>query len=63
LFSNKFKIVILRKIRKSMNVIKRLIRFPFNLLGLQIVTMDAFNSQRYKINEIINKATTHYKNH
>jgi hypothetical protein len=44
-----------------MNVIKRLIRFLFNLLGLQIVTMDAYNSQRYKINEIINKANTYYK--
>jgi hypothetical protein len=44
-----------------MSVIKRLIRLPFNLLGLQIVNMDGYNSQRHKVNEIINKANTYYK--
>jgi hypothetical protein len=44
-----------------MSVIKRLVRLPFNLLGLQIVKMDGYNSQRRKVNEIINKANTYYK--
>jgi hypothetical protein len=44
-----------------MNVINRLIRLPFNLLGLQIVNIDAYNSQRHKVNKIINKANTYYK--
>ncbi len=44
-----------------MSVIKGLIRLPFNLLGLQIVNMDGYNSQRHKVNEIINKANTCYK--
>ena len=44
-----------------MSVIKRLIRLPFNLLGLQIVNMDGYNSQQHKVNEIINKANTYYK--
>jgi len=44
-----------------MSVIKRLLRLPFNLLGLQIVNMDEYNSQRHFVNEIINKANTYYK--
>ena len=44
-----------------MSVIKRLIRLPFNLLGLQIVNMDGYNLQRHKVNEIINRANTYYK--
>jgi hypothetical protein len=44
-----------------MSVIKRLIRLPFNLLGLQIVNMDGYNSQRHKVNEIIIKANSYYK--
>jgi hypothetical protein len=44
-----------------MSVIKRLVRLPFNLLGLQIVNMDGYSSQRHKANEIIYKANTYYK--
>jgi hypothetical protein len=44
-----------------MSVIKRLIRLPFNLLGLEIVNMDGLNSKRLKVNEIIDKANAYYK--
>ena len=44
-----------------MSLIKRLIRLPFNMLGFQIVTMDRYNLQQQKINEIMNKAQTYYK--
>jgi len=44
-----------------MRVIKRLIRLPFNLLGLKIVRMDGEDLQRNKIDKIINKANTYYK--
>jgi hypothetical protein len=44
-----------------MNVIKGLIRLPFNLLGLQIVTMSGYNSLQQKKSNIINKANSYYK--
>jgi hypothetical protein len=44
-----------------MSLIKRLIRLPFNLLGLQIVSMNGYNSQQHKVSEIIKKANICYK--
>jgi hypothetical protein len=44
-----------------MSVIKRLIRLPFNLFGLQIINMNGYTSQQHKVNEIINRANTYYK--
>jgi hypothetical protein len=43
-----------------MSVIKRLIRLPFNFLGLQIVSMSGYNSLQQKISKIKNKASTYY---
>jgi hypothetical protein len=44
-----------------MSVIKRLIRLPFNLLGLQIVNMDVYNSQQQRFNKIKNRVNIYYK--
>jgi hypothetical protein len=43
-----------------MSVLKKLIRVPFNLLGLQIINMNGYNMQQNKIIEIINKANSFY---
>jgi hypothetical protein len=43
-----------------MNVIKKLIRFPFNLLGLQIVNIHYYNSMNNKIDELIINSNKFY---
>ena len=44
-----------------MSIAKRLIRFPFNILGLQIVNLNGYNLQQNKIKEIIYKANIYYR--
>lgn len=44
-----------------MQIIKKVIRYPFNLMGLQIVNINGYNAQQNRISEIILTANKFYK--
>ena len=44
-----------------MQIIKKVIRYPFNLMGLQIVNINGYNAQQNRISEIIFTANKFYK--
>ena len=44
-----------------MQIIKKVIRYPFNLMGLQIININGYNAQQNRISEIILTANKFYK--
>ena len=44
-----------------MQIIKKVIRYPFNLMGLQIININGYNAQQQRISEIILTANKFYK--
>lgn len=44
-----------------MQIIKKIIRYTFNLMGIQIISMNGYNAQQYRISEIMLTANKFYK--